>query len=173
MVFPNFLYDHRVPDRSRWVQEAGKITFSAKSEKNMRLQDQKKHHYAKIQKTLGKLQILHEWGILKTKSRSEATNLHHFFSWLQIRSQKYTLQGHMASYEESGFFKKSVFFCICFPFGLASKKKLTKTMECYSFSHFSCFFFCLSLGIDFNHFGHRFWKDFGTDFWYFHRSKTC
>ena len=61
--------------------------------------------------------MFHEWGILKTKSRAEATNLHHFFSWLQIRTQKYTLQGQMASYEESGFFKKSTFFSIFFPFG--------------------------------------------------------
>ena len=39
--------------------------------------------------------MFHEWGILKTKSKAEATNLHHFFSWLQIRSHKYTLQGQI------------------------------------------------------------------------------
>ena len=73
--------------------------------------------WRKVRTTLRKWPIFHEWGILKTKSNSEATNLHHFFSWLQIRTQKYTLQGQMTSYEESGFFKKSVFFSIFFPFG--------------------------------------------------------
>ena len=73
--------------------------------------------WRQVAKTIRKLQMFHEWGILKAKPNSEATNLHHFFSWLQIRSQKYTLQGQMASYEESGFFKKSIFRCSFFLFG--------------------------------------------------------
>ena len=42
------LYDQGVPDRSRWVQEAGNIVLVQISKKNMSLRDQKKYQYAKL-----------------------------------------------------------------------------------------------------------------------------
>ena len=50
MVFPNFLYDQGTPERSKWVQEAGKIVLAQISEKSVSLQD-KKISIRKTQKT--------------------------------------------------------------------------------------------------------------------------